>query len=96
MMRNRHRSNKLERNLEKQHPAEFQRGKIAVRRALVVRVANGKNLAREDASLGHGPRIGDGGFRFKNGENDGVPSMNTFFANSGPEVSSPVMQFKLK
>src|SRR5207302_7083015 len=58
--------------LESDSEAEFERGKIAVRCAFVVRIAHGENLARKDARLGARPCIGYGRLRFENGENDGV------------------------
>src|SRR5216684_3893318 len=58
----------LKRNAE----AELKRGKIVGGGAFVVGVADGENLAREDAGLGDGARVGDGRFGFENRENDGV------------------------
>ncbi len=58
--------------LKRDAQAKFQGRQIAVRGTFVVRVANGENLSRKDARLGHGARRSHSGFRFENGENDGV------------------------
>src|SRR5215469_2728888 len=52
--------------------AKFESGEIARRSALIVGIANRKNLARQDTGFRNRTRIGRRGFGFKDGENDGV------------------------
>src|SRR5260370_41921005 len=65
--------------LEGDPDAELQSGEIAACGAVVVGIANDKNLAREDAGFGNGASVGKIGFGFENGEDDGIAFDENFF-----------------
>src|SRR5690348_7651710 len=52
--------------------AKLKRRKVGVCRAIIIGIADSKNLPRENASLGHSPHICARGLRFEYSQNNGV------------------------
>src|SRR5690242_6063313 len=58
--------------LKRDTDAKLERCEVGICRAIIIGIADSKNLARENASLCHSPHICPRGLRYKYSQNDGV------------------------
>src|SRR5579859_1146166 len=65
--------------LEGHADTKFERREIAGAGPVIIGIANGENLAREDAGLGYGAGVGEIRLGFENSKDDGIALDENFF-----------------